>query len=723
MTFPYSKYDIRNKLLRAETSTLRHKNALHTEGDRYVIVLYNKNLNYAGTQTCTRSCAIKAQSPVQTSYLLSKDSLLVDQYRKELLSLLSETKFPKERSSAMSNTISHSKYGSNEAHVISFGISASRKSRQVRAEAGITTRKAVNTNNTKYLRLYQTLYAYLEELHPTLFGFRADHKYHACIVAKNSQCEWHTDKHNIGHACFTALGDYKGGEVMIEDAIPVTPDYIICIPTYKRVDTFRKKTYAKVIERYALHSKVILLLQNDEDEEAYTKAFPELDFLRTPAGLLQTVNFAAQYFPKQQRMIMMHDDITRVLKLDANMKRQTVLPEAGDTFFANIFDKMDENGCHLGGLYPCDYLSTMRTLPECTTDLRFIHDPLTFMINLQIPLKLEYKTDFERTVLYYKHDGKVLRMNHCTINTAYNPKDKGGIGHRDMKAEKEACETFVEEYGEYVKQIKTHKNGSTSMILKRNVSASAHPLYKQVVITQWGYKSVPKIVDSLTLTVREGTTDETVIKEVLTTTGTYQNRRVPLLIESTDTWLDLGANIGTFSLHVLSKGGRVIAVEPEKENIRLLKKNLALNFDGGYTVVPKAVSTESGTYSFFLCNTAYNKYRHSMHISNNRQKVQVEGIGLSDLLKQFPSVNAIKIDIEGEEIPLLESLSAEHVQNVNKLTFEYSFDVDTSIRRFTDIIAHLKTMFHTIKYKKLPDVETWDVKTMFPHCRQVWCIK
>ena len=467
MTFPYSKYDIRNKLLRAETSTLRHKNALHTEGDRYVIVLYNKNLNYAGTQTCTRSCAIKAQSPVQTSYLLSKDSLLVDQYRKELLSLLSETKFPKERSSAMSNTISHSKYGSNEAHVISFGISASRKSRQVRAEAGITTRKAVNTNNTKYLRLYQTLYAYLEAMHPTLFGFRADHKYHACIVAKNSQCEWHMDKHNIGHACFTALGDYTGGEVMIEDTTPVTHDYIICIPTYKRVDTFRKKTYAKVIERYSLHSKVILLLQNDEDEEAYTKAFPELDFLRTPAGLLQTVNFVAEYFPKQQRMIMMHDDITRVLKIDEKAKRHTI--EDGDAFFTDVFNRMNKENCHLGGVYPCDYPITMVKQPECTTDLRFIHDPLTFMINMKphLQLHLQYKSDFERTILHFKHDGKVLRMNHCTINTAYNPKTSGGIGHRDAKAEREATDLFVKEYGEYVQSVKTHKNGSTSMILRK----------------------------------------------------------------------------------------------------------------------------------------------------------------------------------------------------------------------------------------------------------------
>jgi len=466
MTFTHSSYDVRNKLLQAETATLRHKNAPHT-GDRYVIVLYNKDLNYAGTDTCKRSCAIKTQQPVPIAYLNTNESLVVEQYRKELLSLLDETKIPKDRCSASTKHITHSKYGTNEAHFLSFGVSASRKSRQVRAEAGITTRKSSNVNNTKYIRIYQTLCSYLECLHPLLFGESADHKFHACIVAKNSQCEWHTDKYNIGHACFTALGDYTGGEVLIEDAPPSVPDYVICIPTYKRVDLFRKKTYAKVIDRYNLHDKVILLLQNDDDEKAYTDAFPELDFLRTPAGLLQTVNFVADYFPKNQRILMMHDDIARLFKVDEHSKRHTV--DDGDAFFTDVFNRMDTEGCHLAGVYPCSYPSTMVKQPAYSTDLRFIHDPLTFMVNIKpcLHLDLQYKSDFERTILHYKHDGKVLRCNRYGIETAYNPKEKGGIGHRDAKAEKDACTLFVDRYGEYVHRVITHKNGSTSMLLKK----------------------------------------------------------------------------------------------------------------------------------------------------------------------------------------------------------------------------------------------------------------
>ena len=457
----YKSYDIHNKLVQAETSTLRHKNAPH-KGDRYCIVLYNKNLNYSNGDDCTRSSNIKKQEPTFTHMLPVFDTLPIQAYRNELLHVLNATNFPKDRCSALSKTPAHSKYGTNTAHFISLGITASRKSQKERAEQGILTRKSVNMNNIKYPKLYYAFCQYINELHPNIFGENA--MYHACIIAKNSQCEWHVDKYNIGHASLTCVGDYTGGQLMVEEK----DGYTICIPTYNRVDVFRKKTYKTMIQRYNLHDHVMLLLQNDEDEKAYTEAFPELGFMRTPAGLLQTVNYVAGCFPKGHRIVMMHDDITRLLHVDSQCKRHTVVD--GDAFIKSVFAKMKQEGCHLGGVYPCNYPLTMAKQPEYTTDLRFIHDPLTFMINIKpiLTLKLQFKSDFERTILHYKHDGKVLRMNHYTISTYYNPKTGGGIGHRDAKAEKEAVDVFLTMYGEYVKTVRTHKDGSTSMILHQN---------------------------------------------------------------------------------------------------------------------------------------------------------------------------------------------------------------------------------------------------------------
>jgi hypothetical protein len=142
----YKSYDIHNKLVQAETSTLHHKNAPH-KGDRYCIVLYNKNLNYANGDDCTRSKNIQEQEPTLTHYLPVFDTLPVREYRTELLDVLNATKFPKDRCTVHKDTAGHSKYGTNTAHFISLGITASRKSRKERAEQGLLTRKSTNMNN------------------------------------------------------------------------------------------------------------------------------------------------------------------------------------------------------------------------------------------------------------------------------------------------------------------------------------------------------------------------------------------------------------------------------------------------------------------------------------------------------------------------------------------------------------------------------------------------
>ena len=449
-------FDIRNKIIQAETSTLLHKNAPH-KGDRYCIVLYNKNLSYVSGDECKRSTTIKKQEPITTHYLPVFDTLPVREYRKELLHVLSSTKFPKDRCSALSKTVTHSKYGNNDAHFISLGITASRKNREERAEQGLLTRKSTNMNNFKYPKLYYAFHQYINELHPNLFG--EDAMYHACIIAKNSQCEWHTDKYNIGHAALTCVGDYEGGELLVEER-----------------------------------------------------------------------------------------------------------------------------------------------------------------------------------------------------------------------------------------------------------------LYKSV-ITHWGYKKPkhPYTVESLTLNIRNNTTDQKVITEVLHD-NVYQNRTVSFIVEPDDKWLDLGANIGTFALLALSCGAYVKCVEPEPTNYLMLCKNLSTNFSDKFDTLQAGVSTTAGKGKLYLCNTEYNKYRHSMQITKNRKSIEIDTVELSSLLH---GVDCIKMDIEGGEIDLLEQY-ADKLKGIRKLVFEYTFDADPSIARFKGIIAKLKQNFGIVHYKKFN--ENQEVYLNYPQCKTIYCL-
>ena len=209
----YASYDIRHRVLQADTRRLLHRNARHHGGDRYVIVLFNKDLNYKGTALCARSTAIRAAPALrEPRYVPTREGADVERARGALMGVLRRTRLPVDRCG--DKAVNHPKYGAHRAHLLSFGISQSRKNRRVRALKGKHTRETANENNRKYVDLYAALCAYLDALAPNLFGPTG--VYHACIISKNSQCVWHTDKSNIGHASLTALGEFTGGELLIE---------------------------------------------------------------------------------------------------------------------------------------------------------------------------------------------------------------------------------------------------------------------------------------------------------------------------------------------------------------------------------------------------------------------------------------------------------------------------------------------------------------------------
>ena len=49
------------------------------------------------------------------------------------------------------------------------------------------------------------------------------------------------------------------------------------------------------------------------------------------------------------------------------------------------------------------------------------------------------------------------------------------------------------------------------------------------------------------------------------------------LLNDSDAVLDIGANIGVFSVSAAKKGASVYAFEPCKDNFKLLKKNIEIN--------------------------------------------------------------------------------------------------------------------------------------------------
>ena len=230
------------------------------------------------------------------------------------------------------------------------------------------------------------------------------------------------------------------------------------------------------------------------------------------------------------------------------------------------------------------------------------------------------------------------------------------------------------------------------------------------------------------LNIRPLTTDEKVVDEVLLRAA-YEKPRLGFLIEPGDRWLDLGANIGTFVLLCMVRGAAsVTAYEPEPENFDMLQENIRWNArqfpDTKVRVEEAAVGAKAGTMPLFLCGGEYNKYRHSLVLrKRGGRKIDVPVLAFRDVIRGigYDGYDGIKMDIEGAEIEILETMKPSWLKKIRKLVLEYSFDVDASIPRFMKIIEKLRGIFPNVKFDK---VKTDDAEyRFFPMCTMVYCWK
>lgn len=199
--------------------------------------------------------------------------------------------------------------------------------------------------------------------------------------------------------------------------------------------------------------------------------------------------------------------------------------------------------------------------------------------------------------------------------------------------------------------------------------------------------------------VRPGTTDETVIGEVVERRA--YRRSGFFDIEPGDRWLDLGGNIGTFAVLAASLGAEVRSFEPEPDNHALLERNVAENGYGGAVTTRRAaiVAGAAGQRPLFLCNGGANHYRHTLTPIRGRQPIAVDCLSLGPLLDGWPT--AVKLDIEGSELPMLDG--AHGWPGIRKLVFEYHLDRDRSLPRFAARMARLRAAGFEVHHPKMPE--------------------
>lgn len=168
--------------------------------------------------------------------------------------------------------------------------------------------------------------------------------------------------------------------------------------------------------------------------------------------------------------------------------------------------------------------------------------------------------------------------------------------------------------------------------------------------------------------VRRATSDFVVIREIFEE-GEYDLVR-QLTLPPEPYIVDLGGNIGLGSLYFASlfPGARIVSVEPDQENGRLLRENCRRLIDAGrLQPVAAFVGATDGTAGIQRGSENY-AFVKTDAPSNGEQ---IPCLSMPTLLQQtgFPRIDLLKCDIEGSEAELFRA-AAPWINRVGSLLIE-----------------------------------------------------
>ena len=197
------------------------------------------------------------------------------------------------------------------------------------------------------------------------------------------------------------------------------------------------------------------------------------------------------------------------------------------------------------------------------------------------------------------------------------------------------------------------------------------------------------INDTIKMKLRVGSFDKWATYQVWKF-GDYKSKS--FTIQPTDTIIDIGGHIGSFSIWAAKQAhqGKVFTFEPNAENFLLLKENKEINEISNLEIFNLAVSEKIGEVTLF--NSVHQNMGHSLYEYDLPNQAKVKTTILDEILQNnnIQKVDLLKIDAEGAEYPILLNTSPQTLQKINKIILEYH-DYLGHGYTYQDIQKHLET--------------------------------
>ena len=238
-------------------------------------------------------------------------------------------------------------------------------------------------------------------------------------------------------------------------------DYILVIPSHRRAKTLFYKTYS-LLKRTNAPEPIIWLNDNDDIED-YKKYIPDGIYKVGGSTIKEKRILIQEEYPLDTKIVMIDDDIKNIVIYDEDEPKKKRDLKDFNALVTLAFNQLEKQNSSIWGVYPLDNSFFMK--PAYRTNLCYIIAALFGMINKKIPTETNFAEDFERSILFYNLEHKLLRLEFAGLTTRYY-KEPGGL--QESRTELNNCndKTYIaQKYPELVKL--TNKKNVANLVFTR----------------------------------------------------------------------------------------------------------------------------------------------------------------------------------------------------------------------------------------------------------------
>jgi len=249
-------------------------------------------------------------------------------------------------------------------------------------------------------------------------------------------------------------------------------DWVVVVPSYNRVEIFKKKTLAVLKEYNIPKNKIYVFVANEEQKTLYEEGLKDDvgHIIVGIKGLPEVRNFIFDYFPKDKPIVSFDDDVRGFIELDAKSKGGKRKLKDLSAMFDRGFDECKKSGAKFWGVYPVSNPFFMKD--KVSTDFKFIIGSFWGCFNpkddVRITIGNGEKEDYQRTIQFWQRDQAIVRLNDVAVQTATYATPGGLQDGNRLAREQKTVKAMLKKWPEYLRLNPHRKSGFPEFRLIRH---------------------------------------------------------------------------------------------------------------------------------------------------------------------------------------------------------------------------------------------------------------